>query len=80
MVPFRCTNPHCRRELGRTDGRVLVFGVEVGGVFVVLARISQRTALHCPQCCKISVWKRLESQPIRAIEAYIDNEKQACYT
>jgi hypothetical protein len=48
MVPFHCQNAQCRRELARTDGQRLSFGVCVGGQWVEVAkkRRSNKYGIH----------------------------------
>ncbi len=57
MDTIRC--PHCRTALAETDGRLLYVGV---------ATIRERTALHCATCWKHDRSVRIEWKP-RATEA-----------
>jgi hypothetical protein len=75
MVPFHCQNVQCRRELARTDGQRLSFGVCVGGQWVELVSVrpsnkSDSVKLTCP-CGRVRAWKRNRET--------LDSAERICY-
>ncbi len=57
--PFTCQNDQCKWLYGYTTDAQLDMCVTIGGLIVSLGSVCQRTALHCPRCKTITVWKRL---------------------
>ena len=74
MKPFTCD--HCQRELCRTDGQQLIFGVVIAGEWKVISRIRPKARTDvikviC-ECGRVRSWQR-EAKTI-------DAGKQACYS
>lgn len=75
MKPFTCQNVACKRELARTDGQRLSFGVCVGGQWVEIATVrpsnkGDSVKLMCP-CGKVRTWKRERET--------LDSSERICY-